>query len=333
LSFRLRAIIDTVDNKIAAFEAARRGRGEFCPSGFGMSIEFTCSDCGKRYRVDDRFAGKSAVCKKCGATVVVPGIKSVPAGGDAPPQPRRAPSVAISENIPPQPRRAPAVPVTRDAPPQPRRAPSGAISENLPPQPRRASVVPVTQDAPPQARRAPSVAISDKLPPQPRRVPAAAGRVSDSLPPQPRRSLAAPASVAAASPRDSVATVNCIRCGGASEAGTLFCASCGYALPAQNPSQPRVVSGLDAPTTEIARSMVSDQLNGEMSKACWALFVVAMVQALVGPAMVAMQLSKLRGNCLPCYYVHGPAGIVGGLSAAHAAISIDLTVSITFFPC
>jgi hypothetical protein len=29
----------------------------------------------------------------------------------------------------------------------------------------------------------------------------------------------------------------------------------------------------------------------------------------------------------------GPAGTVGGLSAAHAAISMDLTVSITFFPC
>jgi len=40
-----------------------------------------------------------------------------------------------------------------------------------------------------------------------------------------------------------------------------------------------------------------------------------------------------QGNCLPCSGGHGPAGIVGGLSSAQAAMSNDLIVSTTFLPC
>jgi 5-methylcytosine-specific restriction endonuclease McrA len=40
-----------------------------------------------------------------------------------------------------------------------------------------------------------------------------------------------------------------------------------------------------------------------------------------------------NSNCLPCSSVQGPAGMVGGLSAAHAAINIDLIVSSRFFAC
>jgi hypothetical protein len=37
-----------------------------------MAIVTTCGQCGKSYRVDDKFAGKKAKCKACGAAMVVP---------------------------------------------------------------------------------------------------------------------------------------------------------------------------------------------------------------------------------------------------------------------
>src|SRR5689334_21005169 len=37
-----------------------------------MSIEATCKNCGARYRVDDRLAGKTAKCKHCGSLVPIP---------------------------------------------------------------------------------------------------------------------------------------------------------------------------------------------------------------------------------------------------------------------
>src|SRR4051794_11276287 len=37
-----------------------------------MSIEATCKNCGTKYRVDDRLAGKTAKCKRCGELVPIP---------------------------------------------------------------------------------------------------------------------------------------------------------------------------------------------------------------------------------------------------------------------
>ncbi|HSI36681.1 MAG TPA: HEAT repeat domain-containing protein [Tepidisphaeraceae bacterium] len=37
-----------------------------------MAITFACGNCGKAYRVDDRFAGKKAACKACGTVNVIP---------------------------------------------------------------------------------------------------------------------------------------------------------------------------------------------------------------------------------------------------------------------
>ena len=50
-------------------------------------------------------------------------------------------------------------------------------------------------------------------------------------------------------------------------------------------------------------------------------------------AEAIVEFRRRFGNCLPCSSVQGPAGMVGGLSAAHAAINIDLIVSSRFFPC
>jgi hypothetical protein len=59
--------------------------------------------------------------------------------------------------------------------------------------------------------------------------------------------------------------------------------------------------------------------------------------AAVNTAYVGVVLTKysqcLSGNCLPCRRGQGPAGMVGGLSSAQAAISNDLMVSTTFLPC
>jgi hypothetical protein len=50
-----------------------------------MSIKVGCISCGKIYQVDDRFAGKKAKCKTCGATLEVPALnKGTAAIGAAP---------------------------------------------------------------------------------------------------------------------------------------------------------------------------------------------------------------------------------------------------------
>src|SRR5688572_20129435 len=50
-----------------------------------MAITFACGNCGKAYRVDDRFAGKKAACKACGTINLIPA--PAPAGNVAPPAP------------------------------------------------------------------------------------------------------------------------------------------------------------------------------------------------------------------------------------------------------
>src|SRR4051794_6370458 len=48
-----------------------------------MSIQVGCEGCGKIYTVDDRFAGKKAKCKTCGAVMTVPGGAKPAAPGGA----------------------------------------------------------------------------------------------------------------------------------------------------------------------------------------------------------------------------------------------------------
>ncbi|HYE21399.1 MAG TPA: hypothetical protein VEA69_23330, partial [Tepidisphaeraceae bacterium] len=48
-----------------------------------MAITFACGNCGKAYRVDDRFAGKKAACKACGTVNVIPAA-AAPADDRAP---------------------------------------------------------------------------------------------------------------------------------------------------------------------------------------------------------------------------------------------------------
>jgi hypothetical protein len=47
-----------------------------------MSITFTCT-CGKRYRVDDRYAGRAVTCKACGLAVTVPPLDATDDADDA----------------------------------------------------------------------------------------------------------------------------------------------------------------------------------------------------------------------------------------------------------
>jgi hypothetical protein len=48
-----------------------------------MSISFSCGQCGKDYVVSDNLAGKSAICKACGARMTVPGVEEAAAPADA----------------------------------------------------------------------------------------------------------------------------------------------------------------------------------------------------------------------------------------------------------
>ena len=47
-----------------------------------MSIEFQCPQCGKPFNVSDEFAGKKAVCKKCGSQMVIPATSQATATPD-----------------------------------------------------------------------------------------------------------------------------------------------------------------------------------------------------------------------------------------------------------
>jgi hypothetical protein len=49
-----------------------------------MSINVQCPGCGKRYKVDDRFAGKKAKCQSCGGAIAVPAVAPKPAASDDP---------------------------------------------------------------------------------------------------------------------------------------------------------------------------------------------------------------------------------------------------------
>lgn len=97
-----------------------------------------------------------------------------------------------------------------------------------------------------------------------------------------------------AEPQPKANQIACVQCGSRNPAGTAFCTACGRALPGQIPSGPRVVSGLEAPTTELGRGVLSDQLTREMSKACWALLAVAMIQAILGPWQISTQVNELK---------------------------------------
>lgn len=49
-----------------------------------MSINVQCSRCGKRYKVDERFAGKKAKCQSCGGAIAVPAMAPKPPEADDP---------------------------------------------------------------------------------------------------------------------------------------------------------------------------------------------------------------------------------------------------------
>ncbi|MEZ6126751.1 MAG: hypothetical protein R3C49_26840 [Planctomycetaceae bacterium] len=54
-------------------------------------IEFSCPSCGKKYRVQDSFAGKTARCKECESPMPIPAAADSPAASAPPaPAPRSA---------------------------------------------------------------------------------------------------------------------------------------------------------------------------------------------------------------------------------------------------
>ncbi len=41
-----------------------------------MPISFSCPQCGKGFKADDKFVGKNVRCKQCGAQTTVPPLSS-----------------------------------------------------------------------------------------------------------------------------------------------------------------------------------------------------------------------------------------------------------------
>lgn len=94
-----------------------------------MSISFSCSQCGKDYVVSDGLAGKSAICKACGARMTVPGAAAV-AAGDVP-----APADAYGLDDPPPAAPPPADPMGSplSASPVPKKFGSPTYTPSKPP--------------------------------------------------------------------------------------------------------------------------------------------------------------------------------------------------------
>ena len=69
---------------------AKRGRRRYDRRPM---IAFTCSNCGKTFRVPDEYAGRSARCRICGNQVTVPTVSAAPAPVPVEPPPPVAPAV------------------------------------------------------------------------------------------------------------------------------------------------------------------------------------------------------------------------------------------------
>jgi hypothetical protein len=85
----------------------------------------------------------------------------------------------------------------------------------------------------------------------------------------------------------STGTVACPHCRAQNAAGLAFCTSCGRALPAGVPSGPRVIGGLDGPQSAVVAGLMQEHFVQQMSKACWALLVVAIIESFVDPIMLS----------------------------------------------
>ena len=59
-----------------------------------MPIAFACPDCGKKYRVNEKMAGKTAKCQGCGKTIKVPSPKATSAAAAKPAPKAEAPKPA-----------------------------------------------------------------------------------------------------------------------------------------------------------------------------------------------------------------------------------------------
>jgi uncharacterized RDD family membrane protein YckC len=89
-----------------------------------MAITFACEQCGQRYQVDDSHAGKRIKCKKCEATVAVPGAAVAVAPAARPPvqtfgqAPPKSKPPLQTFGAPPPPGRAAAPPPAKEPPPK-----------------------------------------------------------------------------------------------------------------------------------------------------------------------------------------------------------------------
>ena len=82
-----------------------------------MPIDFACSECGKKYRVKDELAGKTAKCSQCNGRIQIPAAAAQPNAAARPASPGSAPAKpAPPKPAAPQPARAAAPAAARPAP-------------------------------------------------------------------------------------------------------------------------------------------------------------------------------------------------------------------------
>ena len=89
-------------------------------------------------------------------------------------------------------------------------------------------------------------------------------------------------------------TISCPHCGAANATGATFCGSCGKALPAAQPTGPRIVASGALATTSAGIKLQSDELQKQLKKATGALLAVAIIQTVFAGVfyVLAQQASR-----------------------------------------
>ncbi len=86
-------------------------------------------------------------------------------------------------------------------------------------------------------------------------------------------------------------TAACPHCGAESGVGAAFCQQCGKALPGAGRAEPRVIAPDAVAFTDAGRQLQCEELRQKARRAAVVLLAVAIIQTLVGVAVLALMYS------------------------------------------
>ena len=278
-----------------------------------MAISFTCGTCNKPYKVDERFAGKKAACRACGA------INQIPSGGGAVAPP----------------------PTTSRLPPAPVHARFPSVADPL--QVTESDAIPFAEmdDDPADATAAGGTSFGDVT--LAGSVEPAFDLAEDPAPPPPRatvrKAVAVPAPAPAPAPVRALPVDACPQCGSPLESGAVFCTGCGFNLKTGRKISTTVVDGGGAGDTPDEYAQYRPAPNPAMRKIARSLIIAGLAVSILPifglawkPLLSLASYTPLLGALLAMvgavmYFIDGAWQFaLGGCGAMLAAIFILLTL-------